>query len=181
MATKFLKKLTLKNAGIPGAKAEAVAVAMSKENPNAETPVFRVYGKLGLSPKLGSSNFGPYVEFNGEFEAINLIDNQVYRSKNLIVPEVAEMAINGLISDCVQGKDENEKKLTKLRFGLDVTVIHKPVKEGQKGFEFKFGVQPLTEPKGDDELTLIAKEFGKPPLLTGPKEEPKDDTKKGKK
>lgn len=171
--TKFTKKITLKNAGLPAQKIEAIALEKKEE-----IAVCRIYGKVESKFKKGQTAFGPYTEFHGEFEAINLANGQKYRSKNLILPELGEMAVMGLISDAT--KDQKNDSVISVRFGLDITVL--PHESSEKGWKFKFGVAPLVEPKGDDELTLLAKEFGNPPLLIATSEDAQKEkvTKKAK-
>lgn len=149
----FQRKLTTATCGIDPRMMEDLT-----QDTNEEIPVLRLYGKIekGVPDK---SDYGEYVKFYGEFQGVNAIDGKTYRSKALILPEVASMFIEDELSKIKASDDKAD-----LIFGLDITVKKNISKKG--GWKFKYGVRPLKSVDVKDTLDLIGEQICKSvPLL----------------
>jgi hypothetical protein len=156
----YLKKITVATVGWTPKLCDNIV----EERPKARTPIVRVYGTVKQA-ETGTSNFGPYIKFKGEFEAVNLSSQEKYRAKNLLLPPIGEMAI----ADALQ-EAQAENKDASITFGMDIAVEENPSKKG--GWNFRYAIIPLRSPefKGEsDALSLLGKALGELPLLEGPK------------
>lgn len=150
MTRYYPKKITTKFCHLDTETLEEYAEANGKKKP---APVLTVFGRVRKSA-TEQSTYGPYQRYSGEFEAINLVDQTSHRSRVLILPEVAEQALDELIGQVQRANPE-----ALVEFGLTVTVEYydNPNKSGTK---FRFGVSPLGKPSDDDALGEIGKRLG---------------------
>lgn len=155
MSVSFLKKLTVREAGLSMAELEKTAVAAAGET----VSVLRIVGSLTGS-EAQQSSYGPYVAFDGEFAGVNLASGQEYRSGKLILPQVAEAPLNQILSS-------REDETVKVKFAIDLTVIENKSLKG--GTKFKYGVTPLIESSQDDELGKMLKSLPAPGPKAGKK------------
>ena len=141
----FQKKLTMATVGLQTRGLEEVSKGQR------DVSVARVIGFItGMESK--SSDLGPYIAFKGEFEATNLLTEQVYRSGAMILPGVAEIPLVSEVASAAPG--------SRVKFALDVTVTENISSKG--GTKFKYGVRSLMEPSKDDDLTKLAKALPAP-------------------
>lgn len=157
----YLKKISTGTVGL--APKQMNVIATDEKFAGKPVPVMRVYG-TARGTKKGTSNFGPYIGFLGEFEAINLCDGQKYRSKTLLLPSLAEQ----MLADSL---DEAKSKSPDafIEFGLDVTAEKNVSAKG--GWEFKWGIKPLKQPEflGEtDSLSKLGQSLGELPLMIAP-------------
>jgi hypothetical protein len=153
----YVKKITTALCGVSAQVAEQTALNGDGE----EVPVLRIGGRItGSEP--GKTAISDYIKFKGEFEAINAVTDQHYRSQSLIVPPVAEQMLSDLSS--------NGEEVT--QFGLDITVVKNDSAKG--GYKFRYGVRSLTSPKVKDALSQLMDSFDAAiPLLPAPKSDKK--------
>lgn len=107
---KAVKKITMRNIGLDAKKLTGLMETLDRE-----FPVARVLGKVsGFIVGESKINGEKYAEFSGDFEAVNLTTKEVYRSRKLILPAVAEIPL----TDCVESLQEEDS----FTFAFDVTV-----------------------------------------------------------
>ena len=165
---KYLNKITVATMGIETREAERIGV----EADGKEIPILRVYGKVsGTVAKEG--DLGPYITFNGQFEAQNLLTGEKGRSDKLIVPGLCETCFNEVYmkgveeAKAVAGKDGPKGGQVFVNVAADITTMKNPSNKG--GWKHKYGVTPLIEATGEDDLTRLASMFKAPKLLNPPK------------
>lgn len=164
---KYLNKLTVATMGIDTREAEQIGVDAGKN----EVAILRVYGKVSsATPKEG--DLGPYIVFGGQFEAQNLITGEKGRSDKLIVPSLCETCFNEVyMKGLEEAKANAGDKAPKdgqvfVNVAADITVMENPSNKG--GWKHKYGVAPLIEATGEDDLTRLASQFKAPKLLNAP-------------
>lgn len=156
----YLKKITTATVGLTPKICDGIVT--DEVNKGQKVPVMRVYG-VCRDQKQGTSNFGPYIKFGGEFEGVNLTTGEKFRAKALLLPPIAEM---GLADTLQEAKAKNPDAF--VEFGLDIVVELNPSKQG--GWAFKYGCKPLKlDFTGEnDQLSLMGASFGELPLLGAP-------------
>lgn len=149
----FLKKISVAAMGLTTRGLEELAAAHKPK----VISVLRVWGIVsGREP--GTSQFGDYMRFKGEFAAINLVSGEEARAQSALLPQLGETVVNSLF-------DKAAKDGGTAQIGLEITV---EVNESQKGgTKFRYGVKPLIEGKGEDALTIMAKALPAPAMLRG--------------
>lgn len=149
----FLKKVTTATMGFTTRGLEAIAEASKPKT----VSVLRVWGIVsGREP--GTSQFGNYMKFKGEIAALNLASGEEARSQSLLLPQIGETVVNSLF-------DKAAKDGGTAQVALEVTVEFNDSQRG--GTKFRYGVKPLIEPKGEDALTIMAKQLPVPAMLKG--------------
>lgn len=149
---KLLNKITVKN--VLGRKPNAALLGEK-----GEIGLMTVYGAVKDS-KAGSHNFGDgteaseYTKFFGDVRAVRTSDGVEFRSRECILPKLAE----GVLASVVDGlnKDEGES----VRFAFDIGI-----KKSEATIGYEFTAEPLVETEENDPL----KDFGQQ-LLSGRKE-----------
>lgn len=161
----YPKKITVRTVHLDTADCEAIAENLGKKKP---VSVLRVGGSIEKAESQ-TSHLGTYMKYTGRFAALNLTENIEYRSKVMILPAVAESALQDLI-DKVK-KDDNEAQI---EFALDITLeyYNNPNTEGTR---FRYGVKPLRDP-GEDSLSKLLQSFGEPPLISFNQEQAPKET-----
>lgn len=149
----YVKKITMATVGTDPRELESLC----KGKGNQAIPVVRVYGRI-MESKPGTSDLGPFIKFSGEFQAENLLTGTKVRSRNLIVPAVAE----NFLADGISQAQKDDPKAG-LEFGADITVSENLSKKG--GFQFKYGVNALMGSKDGDFLDQLG---AKLPALPAP-------------
>lgn len=147
----FLKKITAKGAGLDVIALEKAAT----ENRPKITAVLRVVGVVN-DRKAEMSDLGPYARFIGQFAAVNLLTKEEYRAPSLILPSVAEAAVDSLFSKAA--KDGGVAEIA-----LDVLVEYNESSKG--GRKYRYCVKPLVEFKGDDPLSRMLLALPAPPYV----------------
>lgn len=152
---RFPKKITTTTAGFRVTMCEELAEKYGKKGP---AKVLQVYGTISKT-ETDSNSFGDYTKFIGNHAAINLVDNVMYRSKNLILPEVAQTALMDLVA-AHQAKGTNEP----CAYGLFITIEYYEPKN-PKSTKFTWGVEPVIRDDSADPLAALADQMGTPPML----------------
>jgi hypothetical protein len=148
--TLFPKKITPKTMRLRPQQLNEIA----EKNPNAETPILRVWGVLNVADrKSGTTALGTYVEYGGEIGAINLITGEEARSQKLILPQVAETVTEALLSKAVK------VGAASVQIGMDIAVEFNEAGKQRGGNTYKYVVLPLVEVSGDDALAAMLNEF----------------------
>lgn len=157
-APQYLKKVTTKHVRLSTKQMEEIAeAAMKKAGEPVDVAVMRVYGRARTATQ-GQGTYGPWTKFGGEFEAVNLVTKEVFRSTHLCLPPMGEQ----MLSDMLESREDKDAWV---QFGVDVTVAFNDSAKG--GTKFSYGVQPLmetTQPK-DDILTQLGAKLPKPKAL----------------
>lgn len=171
-AATFLRKITSKEIGLlPKAMSEMVTAEDYNGKP---IRVMRVYG-MASGQKPGRSDNGEYIGFFGQFEAINLITGEKFRSKKLILGAIGEMTLSDALTRAQADNPEAQ-----IEFGADITVQKKTNTKGG-GWEHQWGFIPLLRPEYDgsnDALSKLGASLGDLPLLAGPQSTGKKGGKK---
>ena len=153
----FPTKITTKECGLTPKFCTQVAETLAEDGP---VPALRIMG-AACSAVGKQSDIGPYTLFEGEFEAVNLSTKQVFRSKALILPPVAETLLEADL-DTAKGKSK-EGEAVWAEFALDITIGQNTSKLG--GSKYKYGVIALIEPASSPMLSNILKKIGPPPVM----------------
>jgi len=161
-APEYLKKITTSTVGLmPKAM---TAIACDEKLGGKPVPVVRVYGTV-RAEREGMTQFGPFTAFQGEFEAVNLVNGKKFRSKTLIVPELGTQMLQDALSEA---KAESPDAF--IQFGMDITVEEN--KSGKGGTLYKWGIVPVKQPdfRGEnDALSMFGKSLGElPPMIAAP-------------
>lgn len=117
------------------------------------TMIATLYGRCS-EKKVGTSDYGDYIRFRGEFEAVNAETGETYRAGNMIVPGVLE----GLLDSAIT-VDENSA----VDFAVEVWV--EPSERGNTGYTYN--IKPLIQPAESDvlgDLRALASDSVKPAL-----------------
>jgi len=149
----YLKTIKTKACGLPPELLEKTAL----DGNGSEVPVLRIGGRI-TSAEKGKTGIGEYTKFKGEFEGINILTGEHYRSQGLTVTPVAEQLLSDIFSDGKEGA---------VQFGLDITVVkHDSAQKG--GWKFKYGVKSLASSKTKDALSQLMDSFDEVAALPAP-------------
>jgi hypothetical protein len=141
----FLKKVTVAAMGFSTHDLEEIAAA---SNPKPVS-VLRIWGIVsGREP--GTSQYGQYMRFKGEIGALNLVSGSEARAQSLLLPAIAETVVNSLF-------DKAAKDGGTAQIAVEITVAFNASTKG--GTKFVYGVKPLIEFKGEDALSVMAKQL----------------------
>ena len=139
----LLKKITLKV--ISSVDLEKTAKEMKEKEKRA---LVRVYGIVN-SHDLGSTQYGDFLRFKGNFEAVDLATGDVYRSGQAILPQVAEDLLHAAL---VAAGGES------VQFGFELGI--KESKNSKTGYELT--ASPLIKESPNDPLALMREQIGLP-------------------
>lgn len=151
----YVKKITTRHVRLQTKQMEQIALdAMEKTGEVMPVPVMRVYGRVKTATQ-GQGTYGPYTKFGGEFEAVNLLDGNKFRSTALCLPAMGEQMVNDML-------ESREDKDTWVQFGIDVTVEYNNSAKG--GTKFSYGITPLMQQSSakDDLLSKLGAELPEP-------------------
>jgi hypothetical protein len=133
--------------------------------------LYRVYG-TAQGIKTGSSTFGEWAAFTGQFEAVDSDSGEIVRSNQLFLPEVAELLLKVPV---LKGDGD-------VNFAFDIGI--KGTIETATGLQkYEYTVGTVMEAKEDDPLAKMRLELAcnKPmalPVATAAKSDPvKDEVK----
>lgn len=149
----FEPKISLKTIGCQpktGAKIVACTVA-------------HVYGSA-RNYVIGSSTYGEYTKFRGDFEAVNLSSGESYRSGNLLLPDVAADLLASALhaagakhgrakSPGIDG-DDGEDALAPIEFAVEIGIRPK-TSDKPGGMPYEWTVRPLIEARDSDPLVSM--------------------------
>lgn len=102
------------------------------------TMIVTLYGRC-TEKKVGTSDFGDFIRFKGEFEAVNAESGESYRAGNMIVPGVLE----GLLDSAITVDETNA-----VDFAVEIWV--EPSERSNTGYTYN--IKPLIEPEESDAL-----------------------------
>lgn len=105
--------------------------------------LMRVLG-IASGVKTGSSNFGDWLAFTGNFKATNLETGAEFRSGKIFLPTIA----SGLIEGAIQQAETDS-----VQFAFDIGV--KPVQDRQGKDSYEYTVTPLVEAQDNDPLKQL--------------------------
>ncbi len=140
MGKQYLNKMTIATLGLSTSEMEAACKGKA-----GAIDVARIYGFI-KSTSTGTTQYGDYTKFHGEFEGVDLLKDVTSRSGTLLLPAVAEIPLIELVG----GAEEGEK----VQFGVIITVRESG--QGKSGVKFTYGVKQLIEPTADDDLSRLA-------------------------
>lgn len=103
--------------------------------PEAPTDLFSIIG-IARETITGTTQFGDFVGFAGEFEAINAETGEVFKAPKAFIPEPAQ----GMLAAALTGNEAVE---------VGLTIGVKP-HSGEMGYEYT--CRPLFEAQGTDML-----------------------------
>lgn len=106
--------------------------------------IMRVYGTASALA-TGTSDFGDWVGFKGNFKAINLITSEAFASGKLFLPDVAGDLLEGAVS----GSDGA------VEFGFDIAIEY----DDQSATGYIYTATPILEPAEDEALSRIEAAF----------------------
>lgn len=104
-----------------------------------ERAIIRVVG-IASGKREGSSDFGDYIEFHGQFQATNLETGEVFRSGKLFLPDIC----TALIAPTLESANAVE-------FAFDLGVKHATTPIG-----YEYTAEPLIETGEADQVSLLA-------------------------
>lgn len=148
----ILSKITLKTIGC-------------QPKPNkvtAASPLATIYG-MATDYKIGTSNFGEFTKFKGDFRAVRIVDGEEFRSGSLLLPPTLADMLRVAVS---QAKD------TGVQFAVELGVKPSDVPIG-----YEYSVRPLVNTDQADPLAALAEQVRK--ALPAPKAEKDDKPHKG--
>lgn len=103
--------------------------------------VATIYGRCN-SKKAGSSDFGEFIRFMGEFEGVSVATGEIFRSGELIVPKTLEALLNDAVVEDAS-----------VDFAVDIWV--EPSEASITGYIYI--VKPLIKPAESDALAELRK------------------------
>lgn len=145
MSKQILSKLSIKTAFGDTAQFKTFA---------GLTPVLRVIGMV-RAKEVGTTTFGDFVRFKGEFHATNLLTGEVSASAVCFLPS----PVDQMLADVLNGRPEGDKN--PVEFGFDISVLPDPKTE--VGYQYR--VTTLLEAKQSNPMEdLMAKLTAAKPL-----------------
>lgn len=100
-----------------------------------------LYGRC-TNKKIGTSDYGEFIRFKGEFEGVNADTGDSFRSGDMIIPGILESLLDSTIS-----VDENNA----VDFAVEVWV--EPSDRSMTGYTFN--IKPLIKPQESDALAEL--------------------------
>lgn len=121
-------------------KMSAKTIVGKIEPPEKQVDLFAIYG-VATGTKTGSSNFGDWLAFTGDFEGIDIATGEVSRSPVCFLPEPGQ----GMLEAALLKNDNG------IEFSFIVGV--KPNKASTTGYEYT--VKPVVASKQNDALEKL--------------------------
>jgi len=154
----ILGKITMKNIG---AQPKPRSVTERKE-------LCHIFGSCE-SFQEGSTTYGIFRKFEGRFEAVDVMTGEVFRSKYLLLPEIAEALLTeqlialGAVAGKVKTAEDKGSAGTPGREPVEfaIAVGVKPIfeKDGktivERGQGYEYSVRPLVESRRADSLSHL--------------------------
>lgn len=100
-----------------------------------------LYGRCS-DKKIGTSDYGEFIRFKGEFEGVNADTGDSFRSGDMIVPGILESLLDSAIT-----VDENNS----VDFAVEVWV--EPSDRSMTGYTYN--IKPLIKPQESDALAEL--------------------------
>lgn len=115
-------------------------VVMETVQRGIKQDLMRVFGQCDKI-KLGNTTFGETVEFQGTFEAINILTGEIYRGSRLFLPPVLTDMVR---AEVVAAGD------TGVQFAFDIGVDSANTPHG-----YQYTITPLSAPSTTDPLAMM--------------------------
>lgn len=128
---------------------------MAATDANAQVELFNIGGTCN-GTKTGNTTFGEFTAFLGNFAAVRLSDNMIFRGPQLFLPTVAESYIRPVV-DAAAGQP------VEFAFIIGVKPMTKP--SGELSYEYT--VKPIAAPDTVDPLADMLKKLQNAPRLIG--------------
>lgn len=133
MTASIAKKITVKGL-VPDLK------DIDRATLKGNKPLVHVYGiARGFTPD--SSQYGDYIRFNGDFEGVNLETGEAQRAGSMILPEIAQNLLHGVMN--AEGNNAVE-------FALEIGI-----KPSKSPVGYDYTVKPLIESVEADPLKAL--------------------------
>ena len=153
---------------------KSIGVQPKAGQPIVDGPVAHIYGSA-RNYLVGSSTYGEFTKFRGDFEAVNLSTGENYRSQNLLLPDIAAGLLvaalhaagakHGTTKTATTPENPGEPATAPVEFAIEIgvrkTASNKP---GGRGYEFT--LRPLVETRDSDPLAALRKHV-KEHFMTG--------------
>jgi len=118
------------------------------EKPEAQTDLMNVFARVtAMTPQ--ETQYGPYIDFRGQFEAVNLATSEVFHGTRMIVPPIVEYLIEAAIQQAQQ--DDQDDDVVLLAFVLGV----EPSDNGSLGYAYTLKVAETKTEKDADPFQAI--------------------------
>jgi len=149
----LLSKITLK----------AIGAQPRPHTLTERTLVAEVYGSARRY-SVGSTTFGSFVKFHGDFEATNSTSGEAFRSPALLLPELAQelivSALNNAGATASKIKSAESKAITGESASSAVdfafAIICVPIAyDSPSTTGYKYQIEPIVEPTGADPLAAL--------------------------
>lgn len=120
--------------------------AQPKKNSVESTTILAtIYGRC-TDKKVGTTDYGPFVRFLGEFEGVNADTGAVFRSGELIVPRTLESLLDGAVSVATENDASGA-----VEFAVEIWVD----KDESSITGYTYQIKPLIKPAESDALTNL--------------------------
>lgn len=119
--------------------------------------LFRVIG-MANGVKKGTSNFGDWISFSGQFQAISYETGETFRSNALFLPPTAQDALLPVVME----HGDNG-----VQFGFDVAVRSVEDKQDPSNTKYEYVCRPLMQIEELDAIKAFRDTL--PPLLEAPR------------
>lgn len=125
---------------------------------------------LGIARRMstGESQFGPWVKFHGDFQAINLTTGEEFVAKQALFPAVISDDLAAMLAD---------ESVNEASFGFDLYIAPNDAPIG-----YEYSAESLIEQQESNPLALLAQSIAKPlPALSAPDSVTADGSESGTK
>ena len=114
---------------------------------------------------IGTTTYGDYTKFQGDFEAVNTSNGETFRSNSLVLPELVEkMLVAALLAEGAKAgkvKTQNTPEVAggeaqaPVEFAFAIGVRKTETKEGSVSRGYEYTIRPLIQLKGADPLAHL--------------------------
>lgn len=118
--------------------------------------VMRVFGQCDKI-KTANSNFGETVEFQGQFEATNILDGEIYRGNRLYLPPVLTDMVRDQVLFALETAEIKAKETgiefdgkAGVQFAFDIGID-----SANNAHGYQYTITPLTAPSQTDALSQM--------------------------
>lgn len=141
----MLKKLTLKGCGVqPDAEMVAKLEKMwEKDKKSARIEVLDIIG-IARKAKPGTSTYGDYLRFAGQFKATNLLTKQEFTAGACILPAFLEEQLFSVMG---------AEAVNDVQFAFRISVVY----DDKGARKYQYAAQPLLKAAENDPLAMLEK------------------------
>ena len=144
---------------------KSIGVQPKTGQPITEGPVAHIYGSA-RNYLVGTSTYGEFVKFRGDFEATNLATGESYRSANLLLPDIASTLLitalhaagakHGTVKTATTAENPGEPATAPVEFAIEIG-IRKTKNDKPGGAGYEFTLRPLIETRDSDPIAALRK------------------------